>query len=104
VDLIFVASAAASSAYLTRKARFSHWKSVRWRSRHSTPSERWFRGGANLVRLDHRHGSKTALCAGYFVGAALMILGALVEAWIGVPAERRSLKNVAAPLSCRELE
>jgi hypothetical protein len=32
-----------------------------------------------------------------------MILGALVEAWIGVSAERRSLEDVAAPLSSRGL-
>src|SRR6266496_2448453 len=48
-------------------------------------------------------GSTTALFIGYLVGAALMIFGALTEAWIGVPAERRPLENVAAPLSSREL-
>jgi MFS family permease len=48
-------------------------------------------------------GSSTALFIGYLVAAALMILGALVEAWIGVPAERRSLEDVAAPLSSRGL-
>jgi hypothetical protein len=32
-----------------------------------------------------------------------MLLGALVEAWIGVPAERRSLEHIAPPLSSREL-
>ena len=48
-------------------------------------------------------GSKTALFVGYLVGAALMILGALVEACIGVPAERQSLESVAAPLSSRQL-
>jgi hypothetical protein len=48
-------------------------------------------------------GSSTALFIGYLVAAALMILGAVVEAWIGVPAERRSLEDVAAPLSSRGL-
>ncbi len=48
-------------------------------------------------------GSITALFIGYLVAAALMIFGALVEAWIGVPAERRSLEDVAAPLSSRNL-
>jgi hypothetical protein len=33
------------------------------------------------------------------VGATLMILGGITEAWIGVPAERRSLEDIAAPLS-----
>jgi len=48
-------------------------------------------------------GSSTALFAGYLVAAVLMIFGAIVEAWIGVPAERRSLEHVAAPLSSKGL-
>src|SRR2546421_1706230 len=46
-------------------------------------------------------GSKSALFAGYLVGAGLMIVGALVEAWLGVNAERKSLEQVATPLSCK---
>jgi hypothetical protein len=46
-------------------------------------------------------GSRTALLIGYLVGAALMILGAIVEAFIGVDAERKSLEHVATPLSCK---
>ncbi len=46
-------------------------------------------------------GSKTALLIGYLVGAALMIVGAIVEAWIGVDAEQKSLEHVATPLSCK---
>ena len=38
----------------------------------------------------------------FVVAAALMVFGAVVEAWIGVPAERRSLEHIAAPLSSRE--
>jgi MFS family permease len=49
-------------------------------------------------------GSSTALFIGYLVAAALMIIGAIVEVWIGVPAERRSLEHVAAPLSSRGLD
>jgi len=48
-------------------------------------------------------GSITALFVGYLVAAALMIFGAAIEAWIGVPAERRSLEHVAAPLSSKGL-
>jgi hypothetical protein len=39
-------------------------------------------------------GSKTALLAGYLVGA-------IVEAWLGVDAEAKSLEHVATPLSCK---
>jgi hypothetical protein len=46
-------------------------------------------------------GSKTALLIGYLVGAALMNLGAIVEAIIGVDAERKSLEHIATPLSCK---
>jgi len=46
-------------------------------------------------------GSSGALFAGYLAAAFLMILGAIVELWIGVAAERRPLEHVAAPLSSR---
>ena len=36
---------------------------------------------------------------GYLLGAALMIAAALVTLKLGVPAERRSLEEVAPPLS-----
>ena len=38
---------------------------------------------------------------GYLIGAALMIVGAIVEAFLGVDAERKSLEHVATPLSCK---
>jgi hypothetical protein len=37
------------------------------------------------------------------VAAALMIFAATMEAWIGVAAERRSLEDIAAPLSSKGL-
>src|SRR5260370_2614257 len=46
-------------------------------------------------------GSSNALFAGYLAAAFLMIFGAIVELWIGVAAERRPLEHVAAPLSSR---
>jgi MFS family permease len=48
-------------------------------------------------------GSSTALFVGYLVAAALMVFGALTEMLIGVPAERRSLEHIAAPLSSKGL-
>ena len=36
---------------------------------------------------------------GYYLGAALMIAGGIVEAVIGVEAAQRSLEDVATPLS-----
>lgn len=44
-------------------------------------------------------GSRVLLFRGYLAGAAAMIAGGLVEAWIGVDAERRSLESIAEPLA-----
>jgi MFS family permease len=44
-------------------------------------------------------GERSAVFAGYLLGAALMIAAAATEVAIGVNAERRSLENVARPLS-----
>jgi hypothetical protein len=53
---------------------------------------RWIIGGT---------GSRSALLVAYLVGAALMIIGAIVEAPIGVDAKRKSPEHVATPLSCK---
>ncbi|MGO8747064.1 MAG: hypothetical protein ACLQNE_13835 [Thermoguttaceae bacterium] len=45
-------------------------------------------------------GSRQQLFWGYLAGAALMLLAAGCEAIFGVKAERRSLEDIAAPLSC----
>jgi hypothetical protein len=43
--------------------------------------------------------SRSALFVGYLIGAGVMGLGGLVEIFLGVAAERRSLEDVATPLS-----
>jgi hypothetical protein len=35
----------------------------------------------------------------YVVGGILMLIGGLMEIWLGVPAEMKSLERVATPLS-----
>jgi MFS family permease len=45
-------------------------------------------------------GEPAAIAWGYAAGAALMLLAAGVEVKLGVAAERRSLEEVARPLSC----
>jgi len=47
-------------------------------------------------------GSRTALLYGYLAGAALMVGAAVVEAAIGVRAERKELEEITAPLSAAE--
>jgi MFS family permease len=44
-------------------------------------------------------GSRGDVFVGYVLGGGLMVLAALVEMWIGFNAERRSLEDVAQPLS-----
>ncbi|MCW2848519.1 MAG: transporter [Marmoricola sp.] len=44
----------------------------------------------------------TAIAIGYFIGAALMIAGGVVEAFLGVRAEGQSLENIAKPLTAEE--
>ncbi len=43
--------------------------------------------------------SRSALFVGYLIGAGVMGFGGLVEVFLGVAAERRSLEDVASPLS-----
>ena len=45
-------------------------------------------------------GEPVAIAWGYAAGAALMLIAAAVELWLGVAAERRPLEDVARPLSC----
>jgi MFS family permease len=100
--IFFVASAAASSAYLTVSEIFP--LEIRALAIAIFYAFGTLAGGVGAPILFGwiiGTGSKTALFAGYLVGAALMIIGAIVEAWLGVDAERKSLEHVATPLSCK---
>jgi MFS family permease len=44
-------------------------------------------------------GERVNVLYGYLLGAALMLIGAAAELFLGVAAERRSLEDIAAPLS-----
>ncbi len=101
--IFFVASAAASSAYLTVSEIFPlEIRALAIAIFYAVGTLFGGVGAPILFGLIIGTGSKTALLIGYLVGAALMILGGVVEAWIGVPAERQSLELVAPPLSSRE--
>ena len=51
-------------------------------------------GGAN-----NPHPDRTPLAGGYVIGAIIMVAGGLVAWFLGVDAERRSLEEIANPLS-----
>jgi MFS family permease len=100
--IFFVASAAASSAYLTVSEIFP--LEIRALAIAIFYAFGTLAGGVGAPILFGwiiGTGSRTALLIGYLVGAALMILGAIIEAFIGVDAERKSLEHVATPLSCK---
>ena len=44
----------------------------------------------------------TGIAIGYFIGAALMIIGGIVEAFLCVRAEGRSLESIAQPLTAED--
>ena len=98
--IFFVASAAASSAYLTVSEIFP--LEVRGLAIAIFYACGTLAGGVAaplIFGLLIQTGSKTALFYGYLTGAALMIGAGAVEAWIGVKAERASLEEITAPLS-----
>ncbi len=54
--------------------------------------------------IDNASASKdiTGIAIGYFIGAALMIGGGIVEAFLGVKAEGQSLESIAQPLTAED--
>jgi len=100
--IFFVASAAASSAYLTVSEIFP--LEIRAFAIAIFYAVGTLTGGVGAPILFGwiiGTGSSDALFIGYLVAAVLMIFGAIVELWIGVAAERRPLEDVATPLSSR---
>jgi len=102
--IFFVASSAASSAYLTVSEIFP--LEIRGMAIAIFFAVGTLFGGVGAPLLFGwiiGTGSSTALVIGYLAAATLMIFAAVVEAVIGVAAERRSLEHIAAPLSSRGL-
>ena len=102
--IFFIASAAASSAYLTVSEIFP--LEIRAMAIAIFYAVGTLVGGVGAPLLFGwiiGTGSVNALFIGYFLAAVLMIFGAVIEAWIGVRAEGRSLEHVAAPLSSKGL-
>jgi MFS family permease len=100
--IFFVASAAASSAYLTVSEIFP--LEIRAFAIAIFYAFGTLAGGVGAPILFGwiiGTGSRTALLIGYLIGAALMIVGAIVEAFLGVDAEQKPLEHVATPLSCK---
>ena len=100
--IFFVASAAASSAYLTVSEIFP----LEIRAISISLFYALGTGVGGFIAPAFfgaliASGSRDALLVGYAIAAALMIAAALVAAAIGVDAERKPLEAVAEPLSAR---
>jgi MFS family permease len=100
--IFFVASAAASSAYLTVSEIFP--LEIRALAIALFYTCGTFAGGVlgpALFGALVGTGNRTWLAAGYLAAAAAMIVGGVVEAFIGVDAERKPLEAIAGPLAAR---
>jgi MFS family permease len=100
--IFFIASSAASSAYLTVSEIFPlEIRALAIAIFYAFGTLAGGLGGPALFGYIVGTGSRTYLFWGYLAGALLMVIGGLVAMWIGVDAERKSLESIAAPLSSR---
>jgi MFS family permease len=98
--IFFFASAGASSAYLTTSEIFP--MEIRAVAIGVVYAVGTLVGGAFApIFFGYliQSGSVNDVFIGYLVGAGLMALGGIVEMVLGVDAERKSLEEIAAPLS-----
>ena len=58
----------------------------------------------NLIGNAAESGDITGIAPGYFIGAALMIIGGIVAAFLAVDAENRSLEDIAEPLTAADAQ
>jgi len=101
--IFFVASSAASSAYLTVSEIFP--LEIRAFAIALFYTCGTFAGGVAgpaLFGYLVGTGSRELLFRGYLAGGAAMVLGGVVEALIGVDAERKSLESIASPLASHQ--
>jgi MFS family permease len=101
--IFFVASSAASAAYLTVSEVFPlEIRAIAISIFYACGTLVGGVGGPALYGYIVGTNSRPMLVAGYVAGAVVIMIGGVVELWIGVNAERKSLEDVAQPLACRE--
>ena len=100
----FVASAAASAAYLTVSEIFPvEMRAVAISLFYAAGTALGGLAGPPLYGAIIESGSRSALFGAYALAAILMIGAALVAWWLGVDAERKPLEEVCAPLGADPL-
>jgi MFS family permease len=101
--IFFIASAAASAAYLTVGESFPlEVRAIVIALFYAAGTAIGGVAAPTLFGALIATGSRVALLWGYLGGAALMLVAAATEAWIGVAAERQPLESVARPLSAAD--
>ena len=99
--IFFVASAAASSAYLTVSEVFPlEMRAISISLFYAAGTALGGFVGPPLYGAMIESGSRTALFGAYSFAASLMCVAALVTLFLGVDAERRPLEQVCSPLGC----
>jgi MFS family permease len=98
--IFFVASAAASSAYLTVGESFPlEMRAIAIALFYAFGTGVGGVAGPALFGALIDTGERVSILWGYLLGGGLMVGAAIVAAWLAVPAERRPLEDVAPPLS-----
>ena len=99
--IFFVASAAASSAYLTVSEIFPlEMRAISISLFYAAGTALGGFAGPPLYGAMIESGSRGALFGAYAFAAVLMIVAAIVTLFLGVDAERRPLEQVCSPLGC----
>jgi len=101
--IFFIASAGASSAYLTVSEIFpmeTRALSIAFFYAAGTAAG----GIAGPLLFGHfiASGSQNQVATGFFIGAAVMAIGGIAELFFGVKAEQRQLEDIAEPLTAEE--
>ena len=101
--IFFVASAGASSAYLTVSEIFpmeTRALSIAFFYAVGTAAG----GIVGPLLFGHliNSGEQSAVAIGFFVGAVVMAVGGIAEVFFGVPAEQKQLEDVAEPLTAAD--
>lgn len=98
--IFFFASAAASSAYLTVGETFPlEVRAIAIAIFYAFGTAVGGVAGPTVFGALIQNGVRSELLLGYLLGGGLMIVAAIVVFWLGTDAERRSLEEVAPPLS-----
>jgi MFS family permease len=98
--VFFFASAAGSSAYLTVGESFPlEMRAIAIALFYAFGTGLGGIAGPAIFGALIDTGSRADLFWGYVLGGGMMLAAAAIAAWLGLPAERRQLEEVAPPLS-----